>query len=358
MIVNISKRFRLISFCFLAVMLSVLVFIFASNEMMTASDSSVSEVVKVKKEGYEIKIDSETVCIVHNEETANKLVDDLLIKAKIYYSAEKTYSPINQIEVLKGEFIEDLFSDEKEAKSLMGVDVILGSPTVKTKLGEITLSLSEVVITEKFVETGFKTKYEYTYGVSQSYEKVLSEGEKGIIKQLYQSKEINGETVSETLVLETVLSEATDRVIEIGVTPSMQLASADLAFFIKPYDGKISSDYGYRYLNGYEFHTGIDLVAKKGSCYGKNAVAAADGVVIESGYSSSRGNYVIIKHEYGFSTVYMHFKKRLVSVGDTVSAGDPIGLIGSSGRSTGAHLHFEIRLNGKHTNPENYLSFK
>ncbi len=354
--IKFSKEVRLVSVFAFVLLFGILVSTFSSNERTAASPTISSEQMK---EGYKITVDSETVCIVDDEKTANQLIDDLLTKAKLYYSADKVYSPVNEIEVLKGEFKESAFLEDDEAKALMGVDVILGSPTVETESGEkITLSLSEMIIAEKFVETDFETKYEYTYGVSQSYEKVLSEGEKGVIKQLYNIKEINGEKMSETLVLETVLSEATDRVVEIGVTPSMQLASAELAFFIKPYDGKISSDYGYRYLNGYEFHTGIDIVAKSGSCNGKTAVAAADGVVVESGYSSSRGNYVIIEHEYGFSTVYMHFKKRLVSAGDTVSAGDPIGLIGSTGRSTGPHLHFEIRLNGKHTNPENYLSFK
>ena len=242
---------------------------------------------------------------------------------------------------------------------MCGVCVVLGEPAVETISGEkIIISLCETAITEKLKETEFNTRYEYTYGVSNSYETVLSEGKTGVVKEIYETKKIDGKIVSETLVLDSVVSEPTDKVVEIGVTPSMQLASSELAYFIKPYDGIISSPYGYRYFNGYQFHTGIDLVASDGSCYGDTVVAAADGVVIDAGLSSTRGYYIIIEHEFGFVTEYMHFKSQLVSKGDVVSAGDPIGTIGSTGRSTGPHLHFEIILNGKHTNPENYLSFK
>ncbi len=349
---NKLKNAKLFVLC--ALLLTVIILSVSLNK---DEEKKVSE--PELQEGYEILIDSKSVCVLDSKANAEALVEELLSKAVRYYGTDGKYSILNRIDIVKGEFDPDVFYSENEAESSMGTNVVLGAPTVRTTEGEkITVSLSDVSFTEKYVETDFETKYEYTYGVNQSYEKVISEGKKGTIKQIYETKEIDGKTVQETLVWESVLSEPEIQVIEIGVTPSMQLASAELAYFIKPYDGVISSDYGYRYLNGYEFHTGIDLVAKSGSCYGKTAVAAADGVVVESGYSSSRGNYVIIEHEYGFSTVYMHFKTRLVSEGDKVKAGDPIGTIGSTGRSTGPHLHFEIRLNGKHTDPENYLSFK
>ncbi len=347
------KNAKLYILC--TMLLSVIILSVSLNQK---DDDTVTKTPELRV-GYEILIDSKSVCVLDSKENAETLVEELLSKAVRYYGTDGKHSFVNKIDIVKGEFHPAAFYSENEAERSMGTNVVLGAPTVRTIAGEkITVSMTDTSFTEKYVETDFETRYEYTYGVNQSYEKIISEGKKGTVKQLYERKEIDGKTVSETLVWESVLNEPETQVIEIGVTPSMQLASAELAYFIKPYDGTISSDYGYRYLNGYEFHTGIDLVAKSGSCYGKTAVAAADGVVVESGYSSSRGNYVIIEHEYGFSTVYMHFKKRLVSKGDQVKAGDPIGTIGSTGRSTGAHLHFEIRLNGKHTDPENYLSFK
>lgn len=99
-------------------------------------------------------------------------------------------------------------------------------------------------------------------------------------------------------------------------------------------------------------HKGIDIGAPTGS----NIVAAADGTVTISTYSYSAGNYVMINHGGGVSTVYMHCSKLLVSVGDTVKKGDVIAKVGSTGYSTGPHLHFGIRQNGAYVNPSKYVS--
>ena len=99
------------------------------------------------------------------------------------------------------------------------------------------------------------------------------------------------------------------------------------------------------------FHTGVDI----GAASGTNIVAAAAGKVIVSTYNNAYGNYVVVDHGGGMSTLYGHMSKRLVNVGDTVAAGSVLGLVGSTGYSTGPHLHFEVRLNGKHTSPNPYL---
>ncbi len=354
--IKFIKSYKLVIALFI-VSFAVFSFPFLCSSAETELETTLSQ--EEIYEGYSFSVDSKLVFVLDNEETAQQIKQSLINKAQRYYNTGENFSLLNTIQISKGEFHKSDFFTIEEAEKSVGISLTLGAPTIQTKSGdEITLSLAHTSLREEYENTDFNVKYEYTYGVNQSYEKVVSAGEQGTVKRVYESKMVDGKAVSSSLILESVISEPKDKIIEIGVTPSMQLSYSDLAYFIKPYDGKISSDYGYRYLNGYEFHTGIDLVAKSGSCYGKNAVAAADGVVVESGYSSSRGNYIIIKHEYGFSTVYMHFAKRLVSAGDTVLAGDPIGTIGSTGRSTGPHLHFEIRLHGEHTNPENYLSFK
>ncbi len=116
----------------------------------------------------------------------------------------------------------------------------------------------------------------------------------------------------------------------------------------------ITSPYGPRthpITKKQSIHTGIDIGAK----YGTNILAAASGKVIVSTYNSSYGNYVVVDHGGGMSTLYAHMSKRSVGVGDNVSAGQVLGLVGSTGMSTGAHLHFEVRINGKHTKPNPYL---
>jgi len=123
-----------------------------------------------------------------------------------------------------------------------------------------------------------------------------------------------------------------------------------------PHTSNITSAYGYRYLFGVrEFHTGIDISG--GSVMGKDIVAAESGTVILAsyGWNGGYGNYIIINHGNGVTTRYAHASKLYVSVGQTVTKGQTIAAVGSTGNSTGAHLHFEVRLNGSHTNPLNYL---
>lgn len=99
-------------------------------------------------------------------------------------------------------------------------------------------------------------------------------------------------------------------------------------------------------------HKGIDIGASTGTAI----VAAASGEVVVSTYSYSAGNYVMINHGGGVYTVYMHASKLLVSAGDTVKAGQTIAKVGSTGYSTGPHLHFGIRVNGTYVNPRQYVS--
>lgn len=99
-------------------------------------------------------------------------------------------------------------------------------------------------------------------------------------------------------------------------------------------------------------HKGIDISTSTGS----NILAAADGTVTISTYSYSAGNYIMVNHGGGVSTVYMHCSQLLVSVGDTVKQGQVIAKVGSTGYSTGPHLHFGVRLNGTYVNPTKYVS--
>jgi murein DD-endopeptidase MepM/ murein hydrolase activator NlpD len=121
-----------------------------------------------------------------------------------------------------------------------------------------------------------------------------------------------------------------------------------------PSSSKITSPYGYRIhpiLKTKKFHTGIDIGAPSGS----TVIAGNTGKVIFAGYYGGYGYTVIIDHGGKISTLYAHNSKLLVSVGDEVKRGQTISKVGSTGLSTGPHLHFEVRVNGQHTNPMNYL---
>ena len=117
---------------------------------------------------------------------------------------------------------------------------------------------------------------------------------------------------------------------------------------------RISDDYGNRMhptLKVEKFHNGVDLAAP----YGSSILAAYDGEVIAAGYSSSMGNYAMIDHGDGLITIYMHASAISASQGQMVARGERIGSVGSTGRSTGPHLHFGVRLNGEYVSPWNYL---
>nr|WP_243238528.1 M23 family metallopeptidase [Merdimmobilis hominis] len=119
---------------------------------------------------------------------------------------------------------------------------------------------------------------------------------------------------------------------------------------------KITSDYGWRF-NNTDFHTGIDISGP--NIYGKQTVAVADGTVafVQTTYTPGRGygKYIIVDHGGGITTLYGHNSAILVSVGQKVTRGQALTQIGSTGWSTGPHLHFEVRVNGKHVNPWTYL---
>ena len=122
----------------------------------------------------------------------------------------------------------------------------------------------------------------------------------------------------------------------------------------RPSSTRVTSDYGTRVspMSGASSnHKGIDI----GASAGADIIAAADGTVTAASYSSAAGNYVMIDHGGGLYTVYMHASSLLVSPGQTVSAGDVIAKVGSTGISTGSHLHFGVSLNGSYVSPWSYL---
>jgi murein DD-endopeptidase MepM/ murein hydrolase activator NlpD len=117
---------------------------------------------------------------------------------------------------------------------------------------------------------------------------------------------------------------------------------------------RFTSGFGYRRDPkglGRRMHAGIDMAASKGT----PIYATADGVVVSSGTESGYGRTIRVRHEFGFETVYAHQTKLLVEKGQKVSRGDHIGDMGSTGRSTGYHLHYEVHLNGRPVNPMIYL---
>jgi murein DD-endopeptidase MepM/ murein hydrolase activator NlpD len=121
-----------------------------------------------------------------------------------------------------------------------------------------------------------------------------------------------------------------------------------------PLSGQITSGFGYRkdpFNSRSAFHSGVDIDAT----YGQSVVATADGVVDHSGWQKGYGRTVLIRHKDGYETLYGHLSKVKVEDGQEVKAGDKIGSAGSTGRSTGPHVHYEVIKNGNNLDPMKYL---
>nr|WP_315103647.1 peptidoglycan DD-metalloendopeptidase family protein [uncultured Catonella sp.] len=132
-------------------------------------------------------------------------------------------------------------------------------------------------------------------------------------------------------------------------------ASASGMIWPMPSSRYITSGFGYRkevMAGSGTFHNGIDIAVNAGA----PIIAAKAGRVISASYHYSMGNHIIIDHGNGVYTIYMHSSKLLASVGQDVNQGQMIALVGSTGMSTGPHLHFSIKLNGQYVNPLNYVS--
>lgn len=224
------------------------------------------------------------------------------------------------------------------------------------KIGDvIKLTKAEPLVTVKTVveavvqeNVPFKTVYQNDSNRYVGQQTVIQSGTSGKKEVTYQIAQINGVELERKVLSETLTAEPVDKVVSRGTKTIVASRGSGGGSISWPLSGRITSPYGPR---GRGYHTGIDIDAN----YGNPIYAAAGGTVKRSAYSGGYGHCIIVDHGNGLSTLYAHLSQRNVSVGQKVSAGQVIGLAGSTGNSTGVHLHFEVQVNGRHTNPMNYL---
>ena len=184
--------------------------------------------------------------------------------------------------------------------------------------------------------------------------KITQKGKDGIRLITGSGTLVNGKLVNSIVYEKNVISKPVPQIVKVG-TKKKIVKGAATGDFIWPLPSShyISSGYGYRYgpYFGNEFHMGYDIAGS----YGASVLAADGGVVVKAAYHPSYGNEVVIDHGNGLQTRYAHNSSLNVHVGQKVSRGDVIALCGSTGDSTGNHLHFEVLKNGTHTDPAPYL---
>lgn len=172
----------------------------------------------------------------------------------------------------------------------------------------------------------------------------LEEEHNTLIREMHeQVGQIDYATKTQALDFTNLIKELEQKRNLLASTPS-----------IKPVEGWISSGFGYRkspFTGRKEFHAGLDIATHSGT----KLVATANGRISYAARKGYIGNLVIIDHGFGMVTKYGHLKKILVKRGQKVKRGDVIGLIGNTGRSTGPHVHYEVRINGTPVNPLKYI---
>jgi murein DD-endopeptidase MepM/ murein hydrolase activator NlpD len=164
-----------------------------------------------------------------------------------------------------------------------------------------------------------------------------------------------GGPLSYSFKLTNLESEAEEAAIETKIKQFFQVSEASFIPNMWVHVGKINNEFAFRRNpfggRSYEFHPGLDIDGEKGDV----VMAPANGTVLKAGWTGGYGNMLEIDHGNGITTRYGHLSKIEVQVGDTITRGEEVALIGSTGRSTGPHLHFEVRVENVAVNPRRFL---
>lgn len=218
------------------------------------------------------------------------------------------------------------------------LNLVVAEPLVHVSVTE------EVTVKEKIP---FDVKYQDDSKLYKGTSRVITAGREGVKEVTYRITRVSGREVSREVLSETVLEEPKTQVVARGTAVAPVTGSGRFLWPVSG-GGRITSRYGQR---GRSFHYGVDIASSKGT----PIVAADDGVVIHAGWSGAYGILVTIDHGNGYVTRYAHNSQALVSVGQKVKKGTQIAKMGSTGNSTGPHLHFEVLYNGKNVNPLNFF---
>lgn len=249
---------------------------------------------------------------------------------------------------------------------------IKNNPEYRLCLLQKDLKANDDEIFETVISSGV-TYYKYyailDNGVEKYYVSNFEEAEK-VVQDLKDKNSKNQNEITYNLKYESNLKDFTDTESIVtalyvkmpvrkktktvpansSTTISYEKTSLGIAL-MEPMSGLITSRFGTRSNRRRGGHTGLDIATSSGT----PIRAAASGTVIYAGWKGSLGNLVIVKHTDSIETYYAHCSKIYVSAGQTVNQGDVISAVGSTGNSTGPHLHLEIRVNGTALNPQNYL---
>ena len=297
-------------------------------------------------DGKQIEIDNTNIVLEDTKNKEAKQYSDMKLRIKFFY--EKGETSIFE-SILTGKNLEDILTKAEYIQSITDYD--------RKKLNELVDIKNQIIIIENQLEQEKRELIllkETEIAQKENIEVLIEEKTKEIEDMNSRINTSNAEL--KKLIEAQKRQEAEIEAIERAILArgnSNRILSGGLIWPC-PSSKQISSGFGKRKSptkGASTYHQGIDIRAKTGA----GVLAAAAGEVVISTYSYSAGNYIMINHGSGIFTIYMHLSKKLVDVNQEVSQGQKIGEVGSTGVSTGPHLHFGIRKNGSYVNPLTFV---
>lgn len=323
--------------------------------------SEISSDDNIMTDGFGLYIDGKLAGVSLDKEALETALENDLNDYKKKYDSGTTDEYANEVKIVFGTYKSNLVDSSENI--------------VKNNKDKFSYSLSTDIEYTDTIDYDIEVEYdddEYT-----DYYEVVRKGVEGEVKYVYRATYVDGKYTDSKLLKEETIRDVVNRKVIKGTkkrvkhhssssssssgssssssgSSSYSSGGSSSGSFIwpLPYTSNITSGYGSRWGR---FHSGIDIAA--GGCYGQTIVAADGGTVEWAGYDSSGyGNYVIINHNNGYKTLYGHCSSVYVSAGQSVSQGQSIAAVGSTGDSTGPHLHFEVRTSGgSRLNPSNFV---
>lgn len=278
---------------------------------------------------YEVKISGEDVGYVENKKALNEAIENNIenYSSKIIDKVELAENPEYELKLV------EKTQENNESEVIIALQ----------KQFEITYKYYEIASNEEVIEKvdTLETAEQIVNEIKEVTDEktVLTINEK--TTKNIEEMNTNNFDIAKANIIEKLDIDTTKAISNIN---GIKIATL-------PVSGTISSRYGVSSSIRVSTHTGLDIAAAKGT----PIKVIADGKVTFASYSGSYGYLVKVEHENGVESWYAHASKMNVTVGQKVKAGDVIALVGSTGNSTGPHLHLEIRIDGKHVNPQNYI---
>lgn len=285
-------------------------------------------------EGSILKVNGETLICAKTEE-----LNIALEESRCRYfieGAENSAKFIDEVEVENGYYLKEKIENIDKVKETIN-----------------TLQVETVSNVTTDIKVAFKTTKVQTNTQTIGYSKVTVAGKNGINRRNEVVKTVNGAVTERTVISEEVISTPVNQVVTVGTaistaTPTEKAEASAKGFILPISKGKYKIT---SYWGDGRGHKGLDMAAPKGT----PIFAVASGTVVEASYQSQYGYYIMIDHGNGIKTRYAHASALCVKKGARVSQGDMIATVGSTGRSTGNHLHFEVYKNGTRVDPSPYL---